>query len=101
VNLTKSANLGSTTSIQHGVGIDVRDPAIHWSGTKVLFSMVVGAPANATDTSIFHWQLYELTNLDAIVANTNTTPIIVKVPSQPANCNNVTPCYATDGRITF
>src|SRR3954468_2342336 len=101
VNLTKSANLGATTSIQHGIGIDVRDPAIHWSGKKVLFSMTIGAPTSATDTTTFDWQLYELTNLDAVIANTNTTPIIVKVPNQPANCNNVTPCYATDGRIIF
>jgi hypothetical protein len=99
VNLTKSAGLGAS-GIQHGVGIDVRDPAIHWSGRKVLFSMVVGAPSSATDTTQFHWQLYEVTNLDAVIADTNTTPTIVKVPNQPAN-NNVTPCYATDGRIIF
>jgi len=100
VNLTRSAGLGAT-GIQHGVGIDVRDPAIHWSGKKVLFSMVIGAPTGPTDTTQFNWQLYELLNLDAVIANTNTTPNIVKVPNQPANCNNVTPCYATDGRIIF
>ncbi|HEY6226084.1 MAG TPA: hypothetical protein VI282_03070, partial [Verrucomicrobiae bacterium] len=100
VNLTKSAGLGAS-GVQHGVGIDVRDPAIHWDGKKVLFSMVVGAPTSASDTTQFHWQLYEVVNLDAVIANTNTTPQIVKVPNQPANCNNVTPCYATDGRIIF
>lgn len=100
VNLTKSAGLGAV-GVQHGVGIDVRDPAVHWDGKKVLFSMVIGAPTNATDATQFHWQLYELINLDAVIADTNTTPNIVKVPNQPANCNNVTPCYATDGRIIF
>src|ERR1035438_1142761 len=100
VNLTRKAGFG-TNGIQAGIGIDVRDPAIHWSGKKVLFSMVVGAPTNATDATTFFWQLYELTNLDAIIANTNTPPVIVKVPNQPTNCNNVTPCYATDGRIIF
>ena len=100
VNLTRAAGFG-TNGIQHGVGIDVRDPAIHWLGKKVLFSMVVGAPTNATDARNFYWQLYELNNLDAVIMNTNTAPVIVKVPNQPTNCNNVTPCYATDGRIIF
>src|SRR5881394_3288794 len=101
VNLTRKAGFG-TNGIQHGIGIDVRDPQIHWGGKKVLFSMVVGAPTNSTDTTQFYWQLYELTNLDAVIADTvNTKPAIVKVPNQPANYNNVSPCYATDGRIIF
>jgi hypothetical protein len=101
VNLTRKGGLG-TNGIQHGIGIDVRDPQIHWSGTKVLFSMVVGAPTNSTDTTQFYWQLYEITNLDAVIANPSTaTPAIVKIAYQPTNYNNVTPCYATDGRIIF
>jgi hypothetical protein len=100
VNLTLKGGFG-VNGVQHGVGIDVRDPAVHWSGTKVLFSMVVGAPTNSTDTTPFFWQLYEITNLDAVIANTNTIPSIVRVPNQPANFNNVTPTYATDDRIIF
>ncbi len=100
VNLTRSAGFG-TNGVQNGVGIDVRDPQIHWSGKKVLFSMVVGAPTNATDTTKFFWQLYELTNLDAVIAHTNTPAVMIKVSNQPTNCNNITPCYATDGRIIF
>jgi hypothetical protein len=100
VNLTRSAGLGSAGT-QHGVGIDVRDPAMSWDGKKVLFSMVVGAPTSGADATAFYWQLYELTNLNAVISNTNTPPAIVKVPNQPTNCNNVTPCYATDGRIIF
>ena len=100
VNLTRKAGFG-TNGIQNGIGIDVRDPAIHWSGKKVLFSMVVGAPTNAVDTTKFFWQLYELTNLDAVIAHTNTLPVLVKISNQPTNCNNITPCYATDGRIIF
>src|SRR5258708_4285738 len=100
VNLTRKGGFG-TNGLQHGIGIDVRDPHIHWSGNKVLFSMVVGAPANPSDTTAFYWQLHEVTNLDSIIANTNTAPIIVKVPNQPTNFNNVMPCYATDGRIIF
>jgi len=100
VNLTQRAGFG-TNGLQHGVGIAVRDPAVHWSGKKVLFSMVVGAPTNSTDPTKFFWQLYELTNLDAVIANPGTNPVIVKISNQPTNCNNVTPCYATDGRIIF
>lgn len=100
LNLTRAAGFG-TNGIQHGVGIDVRDPHIHWGGNKVLFSMVVGAPTSANDNTKFHWQLYELTNLDAVIASTNTKPAIVLVPNQPGNANNVNPCYATDGRIIF
>src|SRR5665213_2684127 len=33
VNLTRKAGFG-TNGVQHGVGIDVRDPAIHWGGKK-------------------------------------------------------------------
>ena len=100
VNLTRKAGYG-TNGVQHGIGIDVRDPHIHWLGKKVLFSMVVGAPTNATDARTFYWQLYELTNLDAVITSTSTPPVIVKVSGQPTNCNNVTPCYATDGKIIF
>jgi List-Bact-rpt repeat protein/hydrazine synthase alpha subunit-like protein len=101
VNLTRKGGFG-TNGIQHGIGIDVRDPQIHWSGKKILFSMVVGSPTNSADTNQFYWQLYEVTNLDVVIANPSTAmPAIVKVPNQPTNCNNVTPCYATDGRIIF
>ncbi len=100
VNLTRKVGLG-TNGVQDGVGIAVRDPAIHWLGKKMIFSMVVGAPASANDVTPFHWQLYELTNLDAVIADTNTPPAIVRVLNQPTNYNNVTPCYATDDRIIF
>ncbi len=100
VNLTRNGGFG-TNGVQAGIGIGVRDPAIHWSGKKALFSMVVGAPTNSTDPTKFFWQLYEVTNLDAVIANTNTKPGIARVPNQPANCNNIMPTYATDGRIIF
>ena len=100
VNLTRKAGLGTTGS-QDGIGIGVRDPAVHWSGKKAIFSMVSGSPTNAADPTAFYWQLYEVTNLDSVIANTNTIPAIVLVPNQPANFNNVSPCYGTDGRIIF
>ena len=99
-NLTRAAGFGTNGS-QNGVGIAVRDPRVHWSGGRAIFSMVAGSPTNATDPTPFFWQLYELTNLTALVANSNTPPAIVKVPNQPANFNNVMACYGTDGRIIF
>lgn len=100
VNLTRNANFGKTGA-QDGTGIAVRDPAVHWNGKRALFSMVVGAPTNAADTTPFYWQIYEITNLDLVIANTNLTPGIRRVPNQPSNFNNVNPCYATDDRIIF
>src|ERR1041385_3196377 len=43
VNVTRAGGVGASGA-QAGVGISVRDPLIHWSGKKALFSMVVGAP---------------------------------------------------------
>src|SRR5438552_4098937 len=60
VNLTRKAGFG-TNGVQAGNGIDARDPALHWSGKKLLFSMVVGSPTGPNDTTQFYWQMYELT----------------------------------------
>ncbi len=95
-NLTRAAGYGASGS-QNGIGIAVRDPAIHWNGTKAIFSMVVGAPTGPTDTNEFYWQLYEITNF--VVQG--SVPVITKVANQPTNYNNVMPCYGTDGRIIF
>ncbi len=100
LNLTRAGHFG-LSGAQHTNGIAVRDPHIHWSGGRVLFSMVAGAPASSSDASQFYWQLYELTNLTAVIANSNTVPAIVPVLNQPTNCHNVSPCYATDDRIIF
>jgi hypothetical protein len=100
LNLTRAAGYG-LDGVQHTNGIDVRDPQIYWDGSRVLFSMVVGAPRFSGDSNTFFWQLYELTNLAAVIANSNTPPILVKVPNQPTNYNNVSPCYGSDGRIIF
>jgi Hydrazine synthase alpha subunit middle domain/WD40-like Beta Propeller Repeat len=93
-NLTRSLGFG-VAGVQHTNGIAVRDPAVHWSGARALFSMVVGAPKNSADTNVFFWQLYELTGLP------NGPYAISKVAAQPTNYNNVTPCYSPDGRIIF
>lgn len=99
-NLTRAAGFG-VNGVQHGSGIAVRDPHVHWSGTKAIFSMVAGAPGGPGDGTPFFWQLYEVTNLAAVVADTNVVPAFIKVLNQPTGYNNVSPCYGTDGRIIF
>src|ERR1051325_1659992 len=93
-NLTRGAGFGLLGG-QHTNGIAVRDPFVHWSGQRALFSMIVGAPTNASDTNVFFWQLYEITGLP------NGPYLLTKVPGQPTNYNNISPCYAPDGRIIF
>ncbi|MBK8814765.1 MAG: hypothetical protein IPN42_04305 [Methylococcaceae bacterium] len=92
-NLTASAGLGKT-GLQGGTAIQVRDPAVFWSGKKAIFSMVVGAPAQY-QVKQYLWQLYEVTGLGKA-----ETPAITKVPNQPPY-NNVSPIYGTDSRIIF
>ena len=96
-NLTLLAGYGTTNTFQGASSIAVREPSVHWSGTKAVFSMVVGAPTNQADATKFYWQLYEITN---VVAK-GQTPIITYVTNQPANYNNVSPTYGTNGRIIF
>lgn len=95
-NLTQSAGYGSATQMQGANAISVRDPSVHWDGTKALFSMVVGAPTEQYQVNEYYWQIYEITGLAQ-----NQTPVITRVAKQPANYNNITPIYGTDGRIIF
>jgi hypothetical protein len=95
-NLTRAAGYGQD-GVQHTNGIAVRQPCIHWSGKKALFSMIVGSPRVRYDARADYWQLYEITNF----LDTASVPIITKVPNQPTNYNNISPIYGTDGRILF
>ena len=98
-NLTAAAGYGIASGLQAGANaIAVRDPAVHWNGTKAVFSMVLGAPTKQYDYNWqnVRWQLYEITGLGQ-----NETPVITKVPNQPANYNNISPVYGSDGRIIF
>jgi len=93
-NLTKLAGFGSS-GLQLDGSIAVREPAVHWSGTRAVFSMVVGAP-RLGDERPFTWQLYEVTGLGRA-----DTPVITRVRHQPRDYNNVSPAYTSDGRIVF
>src|ERR1051326_7547312 len=94
-NLTFLAGYG-TSGMQGTNSIAVREPSMHWNGTKAVFSMVVGAPASQSDNTQFYWQLYEITGLGEF-----ENPAITKVPNQPSNYNNTNPIYGTDERIIF
>ncbi|HYK04707.1 MAG TPA: hypothetical protein VE974_23345 [Thermoanaerobaculia bacterium] len=94
-NVTRSAGFGNA-GFQGASSIAVREPSVHWSGTKALFSMVIGSPTQQYQVKTFFWQIYEVTNLGE-----GQTPAITKVPNQPATFNNVSPFYGTDGRILF
>lgn len=93
--LTAEAGFGDQ-GMQLGNAIAVRDPAVHWSGTRAVFSMVVGAPTQRYQQLATYWQLYEVTGL-AI----GETAVITRVPNQPEDYNNVQPTYASDDRIVF
>ncbi|MDP2903012.1 MAG: hypothetical protein Q8N96_07870 [Methylovulum sp.] len=93
-NLTEAAGFGQT-GLQGNKAIQVRDPAVHWNGKKIIFSMVMGAPTHY-QVKRYYWQLYEITGLGK-----NEIPVITKVPNQPATYNNVSPAYGTDERIIF
>lgn len=96
-NLTRAAGFG-LYGAQHTNGIAVRQPAVHWSGKKAVFSMVVGAPKRQYDyNTVNYWQLYEITNF----TDAASVPVITKVPNQPTNYNNISPIYGTDDRIIF
>ena len=95
-NLTAEAGYGSTGIHQGTDAIAVRDPHVHWSGTRALFSMAVGAPPAQFVWTDETWQLYEVTGLGP------GDPIsITLVPNQPEGYDNITPVYGSDGRIVF
>jgi hypothetical protein len=94
-NLTQEAGYGST-GFQGANAIAVREPSVHWSGAKAVFSMVVGAPTAQYQIADYYWQLYEVTGLGK-----GETAVITKVANQPALFNNVSPFYGTDERILF
>jgi hypothetical protein len=94
-NLTQAAGYGSS-NFQGANAIAVRDPSVHWSSTKAVFSMVIGSAVNQYQVSNYNWKLYEITGLGK-----NEVPVIALVPNQPIGYNNVQPIYGTDDCIIF
>ena len=77
-NLTAAAGYGSA-GLQGADGIAVREPSMHWSGTKALFSMIVGSPVSQSDPTQFYWQIYEVNGLDSAA-----TPVITQTTLTPS-----------------
>lgn len=94
-NLTQAAGYG-VSGFQGANSISVREPCVHWDGQRAVFSMVVGAPTQQYQYTTYYWQIYEITGFGP-----GDTPVITRVPNQPANCNNVSPIYGTDDAIIF
>lgn len=94
-NLTQEAGFGQS-GMQLEDAIAVRDPVVHWSGERAIFSMVVGAPTQQFQQAAFYWQLHEVTGLAA-----GDTAVIQPVANQPQDYNNAQPAYLSDGTIVF
>jgi hypothetical protein len=94
-NLTATAGFGNS-GFQGANAIAVRDPCVHWSGSRALFAMVIGATTQQYQHTTQFWRLFEITGLGP-----SDTPVITPVMNQPANCNNVSPAYGSDSRILF
>ena len=91
-NLTAEAGYGMNGQ-QGANAIAVRDPAIHFNGSKAIFSMVIGAPTQQYQQITRYWQLYEITGFGV-----GQTISITHVPGQPEDTNNVESTYASSSR---
>lgn len=90
-NLTQEAGFG----VKKGEEIAVREPNVHWDGTRALFAMVIGGTTK-DDTTPIYWQIYEVTGLGE-----GEEAQITRVANQPEAFNNVSPVYGSDGRVIF
>ncbi len=93
-NLTREAGYGQE-GVQTDRAIAVREPSVHWSGQRAVFSMVVGSNPDGFHGD-FQWQLYEVWSYGP-----GEQPVIRKVRGQPTDYNNVSPTYGSDDRILF
>ncbi len=93
-NLTREAGYG-VVGFQNEHAIAVRDPHVHWSGQKALFSMVIGAPEQF-EYNEYYWQMYEITGLGQ-----GETVVISAIAGQPTDYNNITPIYGSDDAVIF
>ncbi len=94
-NLTREAGYGNDGA-QGAQAIAVRDPAVDFSGTKAVFSMLIGAPTEQYQNVTAYWQMYEISGLGR-----GETVSIRRVEGQPADNNNVQPTYGSDGSLIY
>jgi hypothetical protein len=93
-NLTREAGFGNPGA-QGAGAIAVREPSVHGSGAKAIFSMLVGAPTRAGQAAPV-WQLYEVRGLGK-----GERAVVTRVARQPAGYHNLSPVYASDESILF
>ena len=91
-NLTREAGFGNT-GVQGANEIAVCEPSVHRSGTRAIFSMLVGAPTRPGQV-MAAWQLHEIRELGR-----GQRAVITRVSGQPAGYNNVSPLYASNGAV--
>lgn len=94
-NLTQEAGYG-VQGFQGAGAIAVRQPNVHWSGQKAVFSMVVDGNPQQYQSTAAKWQLYEVSGILQ-----GQTAQITKLPGQPSTFNNIAPVYGSDGQIIF
>lgn len=94
-NLTREAGLGMD-GLQGKNAIAVREPAVHWSGKKALFSLLLSAPLKGEAVDQSRWQIYEISGLEK-----GQKARIQKVAAQDIRYNNLSPIYASDDSIIF
>jgi Hydrazine synthase alpha subunit middle domain len=94
-NLTREAGYGEAAELQTARAIAVRDPSVHWSGTKALFSMLVGAAPRQHQEPNATWQLYEVSGIGQ-----GQTATITKVQGQ-SSYNNIAPFWDTNDNVLF
>jgi hypothetical protein len=88
-NLTQEAGYGMKNNMPDtaqcaGNMVAVREPAVNWSATEALVSMVVGCNDSA------RWQIYRVANIGQGQGKATFT----RVGKQPADYNNVSPIYS-------
>lgn len=94
-NLTSEAKFGMS-GLQGVRAIAVREPSVHSSGAKALFSMLIGSPNNTQDLASGRWQIYQVSGFAR-----GAKVKITKLAQQDARYNNVSPVYASDDSIIF
>ncbi|MBY0573933.1 MAG: hypothetical protein K2P84_09650, partial [Undibacterium sp.] len=93
-NLTHEAHLGMDGQ-QTASAIAVREPSVHPSGEKAVFSLLLGSPQTGENLSTSRWQIYEVSGL------AQGAPVQISKLAQDPHYNNLSPLYASNDEIIF
>lgn len=94
-NLTQEAGLGNDGK-QGAKAIAVREPSVDFSGTKILVSLLLGAPQPNEDLTRGRWQIYEFSGLAQ-----GQKVQYKKIENQDSRYNNLSPIYSNNDEIIF